>query len=50
MSDASTGVTPNVRVSTSQPVRPGRPSFHRGTRGRAHADALGPCVPAETVR
>jgi hypothetical protein len=50
LSDAAGGLPPSVRVRTRPTVRSASPSLPRGTRVRAHADALGPGVPAETVR
>src|SRR5712691_4370844 len=50
MSDAYVGLAPSVRLITSQTVRSGSPALHSVTRVRANAYALGPWVPAETVR
>jgi len=46
----SPGSAPHVRWSISQTVRAGKPSLQRVTRGRAHAEVIGPVVPAETAR
>jgi hypothetical protein len=47
---ADVGRAPRGRVSTSHPVRSGSPSLRSVTRVRAHAYAIGPWVPSETVR
>jgi len=50
MEEAYVGLEPRVRWSTSHPVRLGSPSLHHVTRVRAHAYAIGPVVPSETIR
>src|SRR6266849_10229896 len=48
--EAYGGLAPRVRLRTSHPVRSGSPSLLSVTRLRAHAYAIGPLVPSETVR
>jgi hypothetical protein len=50
MEEASVGAAPRLRLITSQTVRAGRSSLQSVTRWRANAYAMGPLVPAETVR
>lgn len=44
------GLSPNVRLSTSQTVWVGCPSLHSVTRRRANSYSMGPFVPSDTVR
>ena len=50
MEEAYVGLEPRGRWRPSHPVRLGSPSVHNVPRVRAHASALGPLVPSETIR
>src|SRR5438132_11367130 len=50
MEEAYVGLEPRGRWRPSHPVRLGSPSVPNVTRVRAHASALGPLVPSETIR
>ena len=50
MEEAYVGLEPRGRWRPSHPVRLGSPSVPNVPRVRAHASALGPLVPSETIR